>query len=79
MKKSLSKQYEKAIQANDRSDKLRIISEEEMVATVKKHEHQKRMFILRLQQIIDSHKTQNTNFKVMVGWVKQIVKDFDHE
>jgi hypothetical protein len=78
MKKSLSKKYEKATELNNRGKRMRIISEEEMVATVKKHEHQKRMFILRLQQIIDSHKTQNTNFKVMVGWVKQIWKDFDH-
>jgi len=38
MKKSLTKRYEKAIQLNDRGPKLRIISEEEMIAVVKAHE-----------------------------------------
>ena len=79
MKNSLIKKYEKATELNDRGKRMRIISEEEMTAVVKKHEHQKAMFILRLKQIIDTHKVQKTNFKVMVGWVKQIVKDFDHE
>ena len=38
MKKNLINNYEKATQLNDRGPKLRIISEEEMIAVVKAHE-----------------------------------------
>ena len=78
MKNSLIKKYEKATELNDRGTKMRIISEEEMVEAVKKHEVDKGLLILRLQQIIDTHKVQNTNLKQMVKWVKKVGEDFDY-
>lgn len=38
MKNNLIKKYEKATQLNDRGTRMRIISEEEMIAVVKAHE-----------------------------------------
>lgn len=57
---------------------MRIITEEEMVEAVKKHEVDKGLLILRLQQIIDTHKVLNTNVKTIVGRLKKTVEDFDH-
>ena len=55
---------------------MRLITEEEMTEVVKRHEVKKGLFILRLQQIIDTHKVQNTSLKQMVEWVKKIEEDF---
>jgi len=55
---------------------MRLITEEEMTATVKKYEVKENLFILRLQQIIDTHKVQNTTLKQMVESVKKIEEDF---
>tara|TARA_X000001382_G_scaffold103137_1_gene77987 strand:- start:518 stop:778 length:261 start_codon:yes stop_codon:yes gene_type:complete len=76
MKNSLIKKYEKATELNDRGTKMRLITEEEMTETVKKYEVKENLFILRLQQIIDTHKVQNTPIKTMVEWVRKIEKDF---
>jgi|TARA_R110002050_G_C8577122_1_gene483263 hypothetical protein len=57
---------------------MRIITEEAMVEAVKKHEVDKGLLILRLQQIIDTHKVLNTNVKTIVGRLKKTVEDFDH-
>lgn len=78
MKKNLINNYEQATKLNDRGKKMRIISEEEMVEAVKKHEVDKGLLILRLQQIIDTHKVLNTNVKTIVSRLKKTVEDFDH-
>ena len=57
---------------------MRIITEEAMVEAVKKHEVDKGLLILRLQQIIDTHKVLNTNVKTIIGRLKKTVEDFDH-
>lgn len=57
---------------------MRIITEEAMVEAVKKHEVDKGLLILRLQQIIDTHKVLNTNVKTIVGRLKKTLEDFDH-
>ena len=57
---------------------MRIVTEEAMVEAVKKHEVDKGLLILRLQQIIDTHKVLNTNVKTIVGRLKKTVEDFDH-
>lgn len=78
MKNSLIKKYEKATELNDRGTKMRLITEEEMTEVVKKHEVDKGLLILRLQQIIDTHKVLNTNVKTIVARLKKTVEDFDH-
>ena len=55
---------------------MRLITEEEMTETVKRYEVRKGLFILRLQQIIDTHKVQNTPLITMMEWVRKIEKDF---
>ena len=57
---------------------MRIITEEAMVEAVKKHEVDKGLLILRLQQIIDTHKVLNTNVKTIIVRLKKTVEDFDH-
>lgn len=57
---------------------MRIVTEEAMVEAVKKHEVDKGLLILRLQQIIDTHKVLNTNVKTIIGRLKKTVEDFDH-
>ena len=53
-----------------------LITEEEMTEAVKRHEVRKSLFLLRLQQIIDTHKVQNTTLKQMVESLKKIEEDF---
>ena len=76
MKNSLIKKYEKETELNDRGTKMRLMTEEEMTEVVKRHEVKKGLFILRLQQIIHTHKVQNTSLKQMLEWVRKIEEDF---
>ena len=57
---------------------MQLITEEEMLEAVKKHEVQQGLLILRLKQIIDTHKVQNTNVATMVKWCRKIVEDFEN-
>lgn len=65
MRKNLINNYEKATQLNDRGPKLRIISEEEMIAVVKAHEAKAKRDLedgianLHEEEALKRHKEEN--------------------